>query len=433
MRPRWNQTAMVFVALGACVVGAVPAAGQTKPPGAQPTATAGAPATAQPAGAKTGAPATAQPAGAKTGAPATALPAGAKTGAPAIPAPGTAAAPKATAGVKAGAPAPSGLPSAAPTASASADPNAPRDPREVYKDAVTAFEAGDYQKAYEGFKEVWATEKKPKVVGNLGRAELKIGKYRDAAEHLDMFLKQDDQMTADERRQVYALLGEAKKNITTLRLVILPEGAEVLVDGAKIGTSPIEGDVYLEPGKHTVVAQLGAATQKTDIDTKAGAGEEVVKINLQPPTAPTATATATATGLVSSIKIPREAYIIAGGGVVALLGGILMGAASGQKGQAEKDAPRNIDDQLICSKDPKKDLGGKNTDCDKIRSLASSGDTMWGVGVAFLVVGLGAAAGGGVLFALPRLTGSAEPAKPTSRLVPVVGTDRAGLMWQGSF
>jgi len=132
-----------------------------------------------------------------------------------------------------------------------------------------------------------------------------------------------------------------------------------------------------------------------------------------------------------STPFPWRPVALGGSGAVALIGIILLGVAPGVKSSAEKDAPKDIDGNLVCSKrGPMYDKGG-GTDCNKIRSQTSSADAMSGAGGGLLAIGLLAAAGIGAHW---YLTGrQAEPAKPASRLVPVVGADRAGLVWQGSF
>ncbi len=89
-------------------------------------------------------------------------------------------------------------------------PASERDVRTLYKDAVVAFKGGDYPLAYQGFLKVWEIEKKPKVAGNLGRAELKVGKYCGAVEHLRLFLDAEKDLPAEDRSALEQLVSEAR-------------------------------------------------------------------------------------------------------------------------------------------------------------------------------------------------------------------------------
>jgi hypothetical protein len=50
--------------------------------------------------------------------------------------------------------------------------------------------------------------------------------------------------------QVRAGIFEVKSNLGALRLDVEPRGATIVVDGAPIGTAPLGGPHYLEPGEH---------------------------------------------------------------------------------------------------------------------------------------------------------------------------------------
>src|SRR5690348_11404031 len=69
-------------------------------------------------------------------------------------------------------------------ANASATTAAPpvrEDARRLHTEALASFRAGEFQKAYAGFIEAWNLQglpRIPRIAGNLGRAELKVGKHR---------------------------------------------------------------------------------------------------------------------------------------------------------------------------------------------------------------------------------------------------------------
>ncbi len=149
-----------------------------------------------------------------------------------------------------------------------------RDIRDVYRDAVAAYKAGDYPVAYRGFAGVWSVEKKPKVAGNLGRTELKLKKYCGAVEHLTLFLAGQADLPPDERAEVERLRDRARWSTTTLQ-VTTQAGAEILVDDTSVGKAPIGKDLCLDPGKHKVEARVG--DRKVSVDVYAAPGGKITK------------------------------------------------------------------------------------------------------------------------------------------------------------
>src|ERR1700687_6037278 len=55
--------------------------------------------------------------------------------------------------------------------------------RALHVEGARLFELGKYDQAYVAFLAAWALKKHPQIAANLGDCEVKIGKYRDAAEH----------------------------------------------------------------------------------------------------------------------------------------------------------------------------------------------------------------------------------------------------------
>ena len=176
----------------------------------------------------------------------------------------------------------SGEPKAAPT-------SPPRDLNKVYSAAKRAREAGKFRDAYDGFKEVWAVQKKPKVAGNLGHAELKLGMYRDAAEHLEIFLREERDLGLDERKEAEAELAAAKAKVVTLVIeVSAPPGlppAEVFVDNDPVATAPIQHEVYVTPVPHLIRARAGEATAQHEVDETPGS-RRLVQLELKAPPKP---------------------------------------------------------------------------------------------------------------------------------------------------
>jgi hypothetical protein len=125
-----------------------------------------------------------------------------------------------------------------------------------YEDGVRAAKLALWAKAHESFLKAWKLEQHYQIAANLGRAELKLKKYRDAAEHLAYFMREAANVSADERKVAQAMLDEARTNVGSLTITVDRAGAEVLVDGITIGKAPISHEVFVEPGARSVAARL---------------------------------------------------------------------------------------------------------------------------------------------------------------------------------
>ncbi len=121
-----------------------------------------------------------------------------------------------------------------------------------------AFDRGDYAAARLAYLNVWTRGRTYDVAANLGQAELEMGLFRDAAEHLSYAIANaPPSVPAETRDAMRAMLEQAKQEVAVLGIEGLPDGAEVLVDGRAVGNAPFDGDLYLEPGKHVVEVNLG--------------------------------------------------------------------------------------------------------------------------------------------------------------------------------
>lgn len=224
-------------------------------------------------------------------------------------------------------PAPAGAGAPAPAA---ADPTVAAVKRH-YSAGRNAADAKQWPKAVEEFEKAYALKPLPQLAGNLGEAELRVGRFRDAAEHVERFLREDKGADADDKKNAQVWLDEAKKKIVTLRITVDEVGAEVLVDDKVIGTSPLAPEVYVEPGKHTVVARKG--TMRVEVtDTYEAGWTRVMRLVPQEPGAGQAAAPeGSATGPVATVQPPATPFpartVVVAGGVAVTLVGLAIGIA----------------------------------------------------------------------------------------------------------
>lgn len=269
--------------------------------------------------------------------------------------------------------------------------------KQHYAAGRAAADAKQWPKAAEEFGKAYALKPLPQLAGNLGEAELRIGRFRDAAEHIDRFLREDKGALPEDKKAGEGWLTEAKKKIVTLKIAVDEAGAEVLIDDKAIGTSPLPPEVYVDPGKHTVVARKGTARAEAT-DTYEAGWTRVMKLVIQEPGAvSTATATGSTTGPVATTSppstFPARTVVLAGGAAVTLVG-LAIGIA-GTVISAGKAGERDA----VCSTDcPRAGEPNYQETKDKWASLDGERVSNANMGAAGFVVGGIAAVGTGLVY-----------------------------------
>ncbi|WP_437802462.1 hypothetical protein [Sorangium sp. So ce693] len=142
-----------------------------------------------------------------------------------------------------------------------------------------------YKAAFEAIDSTSVTVRESaEVAGELGLCELKLRKFRDAAEHLAWSLERRKALSPEQQKGFADGLAKALPFVATLYLSVDPPDAEVLIDGKPIGRLRRTYRLFFEPGKHMVRARAP------------GREEGSQTLDAQPATEPTMT-----------IQLPRAA------------------------------------------------------------------------------------------------------------------------------
>ncbi|EYF02605.1 tetratricopeptide repeat protein [Chondromyces apiculatus] len=154
------------------------------------------------------------------------------------------------------------------------DPNARATAR--YEAGQAAAKKGRWQEAYAAFREAWSLRKHPQIALNLGRAALKIGQPREAADRLSYFLREVKDLAPADKKQVEVLLVDARKKVGSLTIGVNRQDAEFFVDGESVGKGARTEEVFVDPGEHQVEARVdGGETARAEVEAKAGTRQHV--------------------------------------------------------------------------------------------------------------------------------------------------------------
>src|SRR6187455_1412515 len=144
-----------------------------------------------------------------------------------------------------------------------------------FNEGNAAFTRGDTHEAYKQYQTAWQLHQTFDIACNLGRAEAELGKLPQAAEHLayclDHFSSSPQDDLRDARQRYAELFHAVRTQVSSLSFHVEPDGAEVSVNGARVGKTPLERSVFVLPGTQIVELRLqGYHHLKREIPAAAG-------------------------------------------------------------------------------------------------------------------------------------------------------------------
>jgi hypothetical protein len=147
--------------------------------------------------------------------------------------------------------------------------------REKFNEGVAAYDAGQFEKARTLFLQAYALKRHPLVLLNLGQSELKSGHIEDGGNHLQQFLREHENPTAQQKKDADAGIAEAQKKTGYVIFIVDQDGADLTIDGVSIGKSPLADPYFVTPGKHEATAAKGKNADSRSFEAKKGTATPV--------------------------------------------------------------------------------------------------------------------------------------------------------------
>ena len=197
--------------------------------------------------------------------------------------------------------------------------------------AKAAVAAGNAHEALRGFRDAWELAKTPEIAGNLATIEASLGRHRDAAEHFQFALSHLPRgATTEQKQAVAAGLDTEKQQVVTLVVRGAPVGARLSVDAQIVGIAPYTDNLYVEVGRHDILAEAPGYRSLTQTITGSDVGATIaVQLALSPleasgPTVPSDRQehAAVAPPVIDTAAKPSPVLVLVGGGV-ALVGAVV--------------------------------------------------------------------------------------------------------------
>ena len=126
--------------------------------------------------------------------------------------------------------------------------------RQTAGDALTAYQAGEFDKALDLFTKARALYPSAQIVRMLGYSELALEHWEKALEALEASLESKvGPLSKDDRKEVQEQINKALVHIGTLTVTSKVAGAKLSVDGGPPLALPLEKPLRLAEGQHKLV------------------------------------------------------------------------------------------------------------------------------------------------------------------------------------
>lgn len=199
--------------------------------------------------------------------------------------------------------------------------------REIIAEALTEFDAKNYEEARALFARANTLSKTARTLRGLGYAEFELRAYRDAVGHLEEALASSAKpLDGVLRVETQRILDRAYGFIARIRVSVTPPNASLSVDGIAMGDGQ-EHALILDMGEHVVEASATSYVTARQVVRLTGGENESLRVALTvlPPESSASEPATPLTGADSSSRRP----VYKNPWLWTTLGVVLAGAAVG--------------------------------------------------------------------------------------------------------
>lgn len=149
---------------------------------------------------------------------------------------------------------------------------------------ATLYRRGDLEGALKKLEQAYAAYPSAKLWLNIGKLDWDLGRTVEAMHAFERFLATDTHSSPATFKAARAAIESLRSHLGRLRVDCDLDGAEISIDGARVGSTPLSGMTWVAPGPHVLTANSStlAAARSTRIDIKEGETQTIV-LQLEPP------------------------------------------------------------------------------------------------------------------------------------------------------
>jgi hypothetical protein len=126
---------------------------------------------------------------------------------------------------------------------------------EHFHRGVALYKEGNFAGSLVEFRRAYQIAPHYRVLYNLGRASLSLQRYADAQRSFEAYLAEGGAEVPEARRtEVQGELALLERRVARLEVVANMPGAEIMIDGESVGTSPLAHPVVVSVGRVRITA-----------------------------------------------------------------------------------------------------------------------------------------------------------------------------------
>ncbi len=290
----------------------------------------------------------------------------------------------------------------------------------TYRRAKSAYDANQFDACKQILRS--AGNLTPVMLVLMAQAECELGEFRACATHASVALRSSEHKP-EKRKAIEEMRAEAAREVGWVWLSVNVPDADVFIDGRRLGETPIEIPIYLDPGTHNVsVEKSGYVTMTREIEAQRGVEIPLaLEMSERPrtgagsvahPTLPTTGSLVLTTPARSPVtqgpareppslpgSRPNTAVLVAGGLVT--VGGLVVGIYLNARANSEFDHASGLKVGLpagaCASNDP-----ATRADCSSLKDRLANGDRARNYSTVGLVLGGAALVGTAAYWLWPR-------------------------------
>lgn len=219
----------------------------------------------------------------------------------------------------------------------------PRDPaieaaaKARFAEGLKLYGNKKFEQARAAFLQAYLLQKQPAALLALAQATLRSGHHLEAVRYFERYLAENPPPPPKVRTRIDASLVEARTSLASVS-VNAPPGAEVFVDDASIGKTPLRSPIDLAPGTHSVKVELGEDSTSHSVSLGPGASEVIELVPKPKPKGPPPPAKLKAptpvipseetSGIFSPPRTTWPMYLAGAVGLVGLSSAVVFGSLS---------------------------------------------------------------------------------------------------------
>ncbi len=130
-------------------------------------------------------------------------------------------------------------------------------------DGAKMFDQGRFQDALSRYEAAYAIFPSPKIFYSMAFAYQRLGKNVPAFNSLERFLRDARDAEPKHLAEARAELGRLTRKVAFVAISCDTDHAEVFLDGAAIGSTPLSGRMTVDPGRHEILIRSGPLGSRT--------------------------------------------------------------------------------------------------------------------------------------------------------------------------